>query len=87
MTALLAARIVGIFWLLGLGGWLALSVIGESHGDPLRLLPEMVRSKQAELNQLPETQQYLSLWDKILTPRSQASSAMDFFLALVPGGA
>jgi hypothetical protein len=86
MTALLAARILGILCLLALGGWLALSVVGESHGDPLRLLPEMVNSKQAELNQLRETKQYLSLWDKILIPRSQASSAMDFFLALVPEG-
>jgi hypothetical protein len=86
MTALLAARILGILWLLGLGGWFALSVVGESHGDPLRLLPEMVSGKQAELAQLQETKQYLSLWDKILIPRSQASSAMDFFLALVPEG-
>jgi hypothetical protein len=86
MTALMAARIIGILCLLGLGGWLALSVASESHGDPLRLLPEMVNSKQAELTQLRENQQYLTLWDKILTPRSQASSTMDFFLALVPEG-
>jgi hypothetical protein len=86
MTALLAARVLGILCLLALAGWLALSVAGASHGDPLRLLPEMVSSKQAELIQLRETQQYLTLWDKILTPRSEASSAMDFFLALVPEG-
>jgi hypothetical protein len=86
MTALLAARIIGILCLFTLGGWLALSVVNESHGDPLRLLPEMVTSKQAELTQLRDTQQYLALWDKILIPRSQASSAMDFFLALVPEG-
>jgi hypothetical protein len=86
ITALLALRVLGIVVLLSLGGWLAFSVFTESHGDPLRLLPEMVNSKQAELNQLRENRQYLSLWDKILTPRSQASSAMDFFLALVPEG-
>jgi hypothetical protein len=86
ITALLAARIAGILCLLGLGGWLALSVAGESHGDPLRLLPEMVSSKQIELTELLETRKYLTLWDSILTPRSQASSAMDFFLALVPEG-
>ena len=86
MTALLALRILGILCLLGLGGWLALSVVSASHGDPLHLVPEMVSGKQAELKQLRETQEYLSLWDKILTPRSQASSAMDFFLALVPEG-
>jgi hypothetical protein len=86
MTALLAARFMGILCLLGLGGWLALSVHNESHGDPLRLLPEMVNNKQVELTVLLETQKYLNLWDKILTPRSQASSAMDFFLALLPEG-
>jgi hypothetical protein len=86
MTVLLAARIVGILCLLGLGGWLAFSVAGSSHGDPLQLVPEMVNSKQAELKSLRETQQYLALWEKILTPRSQAWSAMDFFLALLPEG-
>jgi hypothetical protein len=86
MTALQAGRIVGVVCLLGLGAWLGLSVAGESRGDPLRVLPEMVNNKQAELAQLRDEQQYLSVWDKILTPRSQASSAMDFFLALVPEG-
>jgi hypothetical protein len=46
----------------------------------------LISNQQAELKQLRETKQYLTLWDKILTPRSQASSAMDFFLALVPEG-
>jgi hypothetical protein len=86
MTALLATRILGVLCLLALGGWLVLSVVGASHGDPLRLLPDMVGSKQAELNKLQETRQYLSLWDKILVPRSQAWSVMDFFLALLPAG-
>jgi hypothetical protein len=86
ITALLALRILGVLCLLGLGGWFALSVAGDSHGDALHLVPEMINSKQAELKQLRETKQYLSLWDKILTPRSQASSALDFFLALVPEG-
>jgi len=86
MTGLLVARILGILLLLGLGGWFALSVAGASHGDALRLSPEMVTSKQAELTKLRETRQYLSLWDKILSPRSQAWSTMDFFLALVPEG-
>jgi hypothetical protein len=86
MTALLAARILGIFALLALGTWLAVSMVDASHGDPLRLLPEMVNSKRADLARLLETRQYLTLWDNILTPRSQASSAMDFFLALVPEG-
>jgi hypothetical protein len=86
IAALRTSRIFGILFLLSLGAWLAISMAGESHGDPLRLLPEMVKSKQTDLERLQETRQYLSLWDKILTPRSQASSAMDFFLALVPEG-
>jgi hypothetical protein len=86
MNALLGLRILGILTLLGLGGWLALSVASESKGNSLHLVPEMITGKQAELKQLRETKQYLTLWDKILTPRSQASSAMDFFLALVPEG-
>jgi hypothetical protein len=86
ITALLAVRVIGFVCLLGLGGWLALTVTGESPGAPPGLSPEMVNSKQAELAQLRETRQYLSLWDKILTPRSQAWSTMDFFLALVPEG-
>jgi hypothetical protein len=49
-------------------------------------LPETVNSKRAELKELEGTRQYLSLWDKILTPRSQAWSAMDFVLALFPEG-
>ena len=39
MTALLAGRILGILCFLGLGAWLAFSVAGASHGDPLQLLP------------------------------------------------
>jgi hypothetical protein len=86
MTALRAGRILGVLCLLGLGGWLALSVAGASHGDTFRLLPETVNSKRAELKELEGTRQYLSLWDKILTPRSQAWSAMDFVLGLFPEG-
>ena len=55
MTALLAARIMGILCLLGWEDGLPFRWSGASHGDPLRLLPEMVSSKQAELNQLKET--------------------------------
>jgi hypothetical protein len=86
MAALRAGRILGVVCLLGLGAWLALSVADASHGDALSLLPEMVDGKRTELNQLQETRLYLSQWDKILTPRSQAWSAMDLFLALLPEG-
>ncbi len=34
----------------------------------------MINSKQAELSKLQQTRQYLTLWDKILAPRSQAWS-------------
>ena len=86
MTALRAARILGVLCLLALGGWLALSLAGASQGDAFRLSPETINAKRAELKQLQETRQYLSLWDKILTPRSQAWFVMDFFLGLFPEG-
>ena len=43
-------------------------------------------ANEPNLVKLQETRQYLTLWDKILAPRSQAWSAMDFFLALLPEG-
>ena len=61
-------------------------MVGASGADPSSGSPEMINSKQAELSKLQETRQYLTLWDKILAPRSQAWSAMDFFLALLPEG-
>ena len=86
IVALRASRLVGLLCLLGLGGWLALSVYDASKGNVVPVLPEMISSQQAELNQLAATRLYLSQWDKILSPRSQAWSAMDFFLALLPEG-
>ena len=86
IVALRASRVVGLLCLLGLGGWLALSVYNASQGNVVPVLPEMISGQQAELNQLSATRVYLSQWDKILSPRSQAWSAMDFFLALLPEG-
>ena len=86
IVALRASRFVGLLCLLGLGGWLALSVYNASQGNVVPVLPEMISSQQAELTQLSATRLYLSQWDKILSPRSQAWSAMDFFLALLPEG-
>jgi hypothetical protein len=86
IVALRASRLLGLLCLLGLGGWLALSVYDASQGNVVPVLPEMISSQQAELNQLSATRLYLSQWDKILSPRSQAWFAMDFFLALLPEG-
>jgi hypothetical protein len=86
IVALRASRFVGLLCLLGLGGWLALSVYNASQGNVVPVLPEMISNQQAELSQLSATRLYLSQWDKILSPRSQAWSAMDFFLALLPEG-
>jgi len=86
ITALRAGQILGVLFLLGLGAWLALSMVSASSADPPSGSPETINSQRAELSKLQETRQYLSLWDKILAPRSQAWSAMDFFLALLPEG-
>jgi hypothetical protein len=86
ITALRVGQILGVLFLLVLGAWLAFSMAGAWQADPPTGSPEMVSSQRAELSKLQETRQYLSLWDKILAPRSQAWSAMDFFLALLPEG-
>jgi hypothetical protein len=86
MTVLRAGGILCLLCLFGMAAWLGYSIFEASHGDPLHLVPEMVTSKQTELRQLQETRQYLTLWDNVLTPRSQAWSVMDLFLALIPEG-
>jgi hypothetical protein len=86
ITALRVGQILGVLCFLGLAGWLALSVLGASRANSSSVSPEMINSNRAELNQLQEKRQYLTLWDKILAPRSQAWSTMDFFLALLPEG-
>jgi hypothetical protein len=86
ITALRGAQILGVLFLLGLGIWLGLSMAATSGADPISLSPETVDSKRAELSKLQGIRQYLSVWDKILAPRSQAWSAMDFFLAFLPEG-
>jgi hypothetical protein len=86
ITALRVGRILGALCLVGLIAWFALSMISASRAAPLSGSPEMINSKQAELRKLQETRQYLTLWENILAPRSQAWSVMDFFLALLPEG-
>jgi hypothetical protein len=86
ITALRAGKILGTLCLVGLIVWFVLSIVSASRAAPLSGSPEMINSKQAELRKLQETRQYLTLWENILAPRSQAWSAMDFFLALLPEG-
>jgi hypothetical protein len=86
ITALRAGKILGTLCLVGLIVWFVLSVVSASRAAPLSGSPEMINSKQGELRKLQETRQYLTLWENILAPRSQAWSAMDFFLALLPEG-
>jgi hypothetical protein len=86
ITALRVGQVLGVVCFLGLIAWLAVCVAGASRSDPGSVSPEMINSKQVELSQLQEKRQYLTLWDKILAPRSQAWSTMDFFLALLPEG-
>jgi hypothetical protein len=84
MTLLRATRLLGVLILIGLAGWLALSVANASREPALHLLPEILSSKRADLGELQDMRQYLEQWDKILAPRSQAWSTMDFVLGLLP---
>jgi hypothetical protein len=86
ITALRVGRILGALCLLGLIANFALSMVSASRAAPLSGSPEMISDKQAELGKLQQTRQYLTLWESILAPRSQAWSEMDFFLALLPEG-
>jgi hypothetical protein len=86
ITALRVGRILGALCLLGLIANFALSMVSASRAAPLSGSPEMISNKQAELVNLQQTRQYLTLWENILAPRSQAWSEMDFFLALLPEG-
>jgi hypothetical protein len=57
-----------------------------NQGEALRMLPDMIAGKRTEFQRLTGTKQYLTKWDQILTPRSQAWSTMDFLLGLLPEG-
>jgi hypothetical protein len=86
MIGLRIGRIGGALLLLGLAAWLALFVTTAYHGEALRALPELIVGKRTEFERLSSTKQYLAKWDKILTPRSQVWSTMDFLLGLLPEG-
>jgi hypothetical protein len=86
MVGLRIGRFVGALLVLGLAGWLALSVITAYQSDALKVLPEIIGGKRSEFDRLTSTKQYLAKWDKILRPRSQAWSTMEFLLGLLPEG-
>ena len=81
-------RIFGVLCLVGLAGWLCLTLADASkgHGDSFQLSPETVSVQRAELGRLQDTKEYLSKWNRILAPRSQAWSVLDFFMVLLPEG-
>ena len=84
MLGLRAVWLFGALFLIGLGAWFALVVVTANQGEALRTLPDIIGGKRAEFERLNSTKQYLTKWDKILTPRSQAWSTMDFLLGLLP---
>jgi hypothetical protein len=86
MVGLRIGRIAAVLLLVGLAGWLALSVATAYQNEALRVLPDIIGGKRAEFERLTGTKQYLAKWDKILQPRSQVWSTMEFLLGLLPEG-
>jgi hypothetical protein len=86
MVGLRIGRFAGALLLIGLVAWFALFVITAYQNEALRVLPDILGGKKAEFERLTGTKQYLAKWDKILRPRSQAWSTMEFLLGLVPEG-
>lgn len=86
MMGLRVGQICGLLLLLGLGAWFAFFVATAYRGEALRASLQAVSSERAEFDRLTGTKQFLSKWDKILAPRSQAWSIMDFVLGLLPEG-
>jgi hypothetical protein len=86
MVGLRIGRIGGALLLVGLAGWFAFSVATAFQGEALRALPDLITGKKAEFEHLTATKQYLAKWDKILKPRSQGWSTMEFLLSLLPEG-
>jgi hypothetical protein len=84
MLGLRAGRVLSLLLLFGLIAWFALVIVTANQGEALRILPDIINGKRAEFQRLSGTRQYLAKWDKILTPRSQAWSTMDFLLGLLP---
>ena len=86
MVGLRFSRFAGVLLLLGLAGWFAFFVATAYQGEALRALPDLITGKKTEFDRLTATKQYLAKWDKILRPRSQTWSTMEFVLGLLPEG-
>ena len=86
MVGLRFGRIASVLLLVGLAGWLAFLVATAYQNEALRALPDLIAGKRTEFEGLASTKQYLVKWDKILRPRSQAWSTMEFPLGLLPEG-
>jgi len=84
MIGLRIGRLCAVLCLVGLVTWFAVVVTTAFRGEALRALPDIIGGKRAEFQRLIGTKQYLVKWDKILAPRSQAWSTMDFLLGLLP---
>jgi len=84
MLGLRAARMVAALLLVAFGTWFGLYAFGASQTDAMRLPPDEIGGKKAELLKLTNEKTYLSKWDTTLAPRSQAWSVMDFVLNLIP---
>jgi hypothetical protein len=86
MLGLRIGQVCGFLFLIGLAAWFAIYVATAYNGEALKMLPEAIRGQQTDFEHLNSTKQYLAKWDKILMPRSQAWSAMDFVLGVLPEG-
>jgi hypothetical protein len=84
MIGLRIGRLCAALCLVGLVAWFGVVVTTAFRGEALRELPDVISGKRAEFQRLTGTKQYLVKWDKILAPRSQAWSTMDFLLGLLP---
>jgi hypothetical protein len=84
MIGLRIGRLCAVLCLLGLVAWFGLVVTAAFRDEAFRALPDIIGGKRAEFQRLTDTKQYLVKWNKILAPRSQAWSTMDFLLGLLP---
>lgn len=84
MIGLRIGRLCAALCLVGLVAWFAVVVTTAFRSEALQTLPDIMGGKRAELQRLTGTKQYLAKWDRILAPRSQVWSTMDFLLGLLP---
>jgi hypothetical protein len=84
MIGLRIGRLCAVLGLVGIVAWFGVVVTTAFRSEALRTLPDIIGGKRAEFQRLTDTKQYLTKWNKILPPRSQAWSTMDFLLGLLP---